>query len=167
MNKELSKYQLGNLIVSVIMLLNYILICLIGSGLFEKNSQAFIENYFTLSITIIPLALVVALCVIQNNNQEELSYKKQYSTYLPFIQTIMLILLFGIKYSFQLDREILFQIIVISITFVLVQIVLIGILLDDEYLKKRFYITTFVSLVSFASYIGLMLILSYDYSVLL
>ena len=43
------------------MLINYVLLALIGSGVFENVSSRFFEIYFFLSFTIIPIVIIFAL----------------------------------------------------------------------------------------------------------
>ena len=91
---------------------------------------------------------------------------KDYSIYLPFIQSALFILLFAIKYCIQLDRKFLGMFIVIAITFFLVNGILI-LFIKKDISKKKYVIVNIFSYLTMLAYILLMIIMSYDYSVLL
>ena len=165
MNKENFYLKNYKIIISIAMLINYVLLALIGSGAFENVSSRFFEIYFFLSFTIIPIVIIFALLYTRFKKEEDINLK-DYSIYLPFIQGALFIILFAIKYCIQLDRHYLAMFIVISVTFLLLDIV-IATFIKVDISKKKYCVINIFSYLTMLAYILLMIIMSYDYSVLL
>lgn len=165
MNKESFYMKNYKIILSIIMITNYIFLALIGSGIFDNVSSRFFETYFILSFTLIPIVLIFALVYTRYKKEEEINLK-DYSIYLPFIQTFLFVLLFGIKYIIQLDRHYLWMFIVIWLTFLALNGVITSFLKNDMS-KKKYYLLNLFTYLNMISYILIMVILSYDYSILL
>ena len=165
MNKENFYMKNYKIIISIVMLINYVLLALIGSGVFENVSSRFFEIYFFLSFTIIPIVIIFALLYTRFKKEEDINLK-DYSIYLPFIQSALFIILFAIKYCIQLDRKYLAMFIVISVTFLLLDIV-IATFIKVDISKKKYCVINIFSYLTMLAYILLMIIMSYDYSVLL
>lgn len=165
MNKENFYMKNYKIIISIVMLINYVLLALIGSGVFENVSSRFFEIYFFLSFTIIPIVIIFALLYTRFKKEEDINLK-DYSIYLPCIQSALFIILFAIKYCIQLDRKYLAMFIVISATFLLLDIV-IATFIKADISKKKYCVINIFSYLTMLAYILLMIIMSYDYSVLL
>lgn len=165
MNKENFYMKNYKIIISIVMLINYVLLALIGSGVFENVSSRFFEIYFFLSFAIIPIVIIFALLYTRFKKEEDINLK-DYSIYLPFIQSALFIILFAIKYCIQLDRKYLAMFIVISVTFLLLDIV-IATFIKVDISKKKYCVINIFSYLTMLAYILLMIIMSYDYSVLL
>ena len=165
MNKENFYTKNYKIILCILMLINYIILALIGSGILENVSFRFFEVYFFLSFTIIPIILIYALVHTRVKLEEDTNIK-DYSIYLPFIQSALFIILFALKYCIQLDRKYLAMFIVIALTFFLVNLILLTFLKKDIS-KKKYYVLNIFSYLTMLSYILLTIILSYDYSVLI
>ena len=167
MNDKISKYKKFNLIISILMLVNYIMLALIGSGVLEKIRTTFFEKYLVAATIFIPLILIILLMVNKNVNSNDIYENKDYELYLPFIQSILIILLFGIKFIIQLDRMILAELAVTTITFALLVLVVFFMMREKEVNKKRYNIASLLSYLLMLVFFGLIIIFSYDYSVLL
>ena len=167
MNDKISKYKKFNLIISILMLVNYIMLALIGSGALEKIRTTFFEKYLVAATIFIPLILIILLMVNKNVNSNDIYENKDYELYLPFIQSILIILLFGIKFIIQLDRMILAELAVTTITFALLVLVVFFMMREKEVNKKRYNIASIISYLLMLVFFGLIIIFSYDYSVLL
>lgn len=165
---KIPKYKLINIIIICAMGLNYLFIILLGSGLFDRSSSNIFETYFKLSFSLIPLICILALIINKNRYSLNKEYeKKDILIYLPYIQSFMIILLFGLKYIIQLNREILFELITITFTFLLLQFVFVLMMREKEISKKKYYILNACTYLSMILFIVILIILSYDYSVLL
>ena len=168
MENKISKYHKYCILIYVLMILNYILLALIGSGIFDGIASSFFEKCFILSSMILPYILVVSLLILKSRLQEvDIYQKNDISIYVPFIQSVLIILLFGVKFIIQLDRIILMELLITTLTFVFVNVVLVLYLIEKEISKKKFNIVSIISCVLTLVYILFVLILSHDYSVLL
>ena len=165
MNKDNFYLKNYKIIIAIVMLINYVMLALIGSGVLENVSSRFFEIYFFLSFTFLPIIFIFAYLYTRFKKEEDINLK-DYSLYLPFIQSALFILLFAIKYCIQLDRKFLGMFIVIAITFFLVNGILI-LFIKKDISKKKYVIVNIFSYLTMLAYILLMIIMSYDYSVLL
>ena len=165
---KISKFKLINIIIVCAMCLNYLFIILLGSGIFDRSSSTIFETYFKLSFTLVPLICMLALIINRNKHSSDKQYEKNdFLIYLPYIQSFMIILLFGAKFTIQLNREILFELISITFTFLLLQFILVLIMREKEISKKKYYILNACTYLSMVLFIIILILLSYDYSVLL
>jgi len=165
MNKENFYMKNYKIIISIVMFINYTFLALIGSGIFDNVASSFFEIYFILSFTLIPIAAIFALLYTRHKKAEDINLK-DYSIYLPFIQGALFILLFGIKYTIQLDRNFLWMFVVMALTFLGVEGVLVSFIKVDMS-KKSYYVVNSFSYLTMLAYILLMIVMAYDYSVLL
>ena len=90
-NFYLKNYKI---IISIVMLINYVMLALIGSGVLENVSSRFFEIYFFLSFTILPIIFIFAYLYTRFKKEEDINLK-DYSIYLPFIQSALFIILFA------------------------------------------------------------------------
>lgn len=165
---KISKFQLSNIIIACAMGLNYIFLIILGSGIFDRSTSNLFETYFKLSFTLIPFACILALIIVKNNYERDKEYeKKDIKIYLPFIQSVLIILLFGVKFTIQLSREILFELVVLTLSFVVLQGVLVLIMIENKISKKKYYILNAITFITMIIFVVLIIILANDYSVLL
>lgn len=168
MENKISKYQKFCILIYIIMGLNYILLVLLGSGIFEKANANFFEKCFIISSIVLPNVLVGVLMSIKSRFQDVKVYqKKDISIYLPLIQSTLIILLFGVKFIIQLDRLIFNELLISIIAFVLVNLILAMILTEKEVSIKRFNVISIITCVLMLAFILMTTVFAYDYSVLL
>ena len=167
-DKGISKFDLGNIIIASIMALNFILVCIIGAGLVENVLNSFFEFYLKISLTIIPFGCIIATIVMQKYYGNDRQYfKKDYFLYLPFCQSILFIMLYSVKFAFQLDRSVLKELIVIAFAFIILQVVFILMLFENEYKYKKYCILSILAYFTFLLFIILIMMLTYDYSIII
>lgn len=169
MEKFLKEFKKNNTIISCAYLLNVLMLILISTGALGEGG--FLKVYFFLAISFIPLILLIVQLYLYKKYDSEIKsfpdIRKDFFSYLPHIFFGFIFLMFGAKFAIQLDKEVLAEVITISLTFLLADAMMIVMFRQSEYEHKAMTKNYIISFILFLLFVALMIIISFDYSIII